>query len=136
MKQFDIPLLSKFYGWPTILIIIGAALLFHSIQSRDTHNIFTGVIVFGIGSHFHGLHNYPSWSDHWAVYIFIVGLAFIIRSVWTREGIITGLALTLIASIFIFSLSLPQWLAFPFKHIHMFWPIAIILLGVYLLRKK
>jgi len=136
MKQFDIPLLANFYGWSTIMIIVGVALLLYSFRTKDAHNIFSGVIVLGIGIHFHGLDNYTFWSNHWAVYILIVGLAFIVRSLWSKEGMMTGIVLTVISSLFIFSWSIPHWLTSPMKHIHTLWPIAIILLGIYLLRKK
>lgn len=138
-KQFDIPFLTPFYGWPTLLMIVGVALLLHSFRTKDGQNIFMGVIILGLGIQFHGQHNYAFWSDHWAIYILIIGIAFIIRAFWTKEGVLTGIILTLLASMFIFSWSLPHWLASPLQslqHIHTLWPIVIIILGIYLLTKK
>lgn len=139
MKQFNVPFLTKFHGWPTILIIIGLALLLHSYRSKDYHNLFSGIVVLGIGVHFHGLHNYSFWPNHWAVYLLIVGIAFLVRSLWTKQDLAIGFISTAIASMFIFSETIPDWFKSPLKflnYIDKLWPIAIIILGIYLLKKK
>src|SRR5699024_1368248 len=109
LKQMKIPILTDFYSWPTLLIIIGIALLIHSYKARDFQHLFTGTVLFGLGIHFHGLKHYSFWINHWAVYLLIVGAGFLIRSLKTKEGLIPGVILSGVSLILIFSVQLPDW---------------------------
>src|SRR5699024_12660446 len=70
--------------------------------------IFTGVLLLGLGIHFHGVENYDFWIDHWSMYTLIAGIAFIIRYLQTHRGLIPGLILIGISIILIFSVTLPN----------------------------
>lgn len=139
LKQLDVPLFAPFLTWPTLLIIIGSALILHSYTTRYYHNLFSGTVVLGLGIHFHGLNNYTTWVDHWAVFPLIVGLAFIVRFLWTKSGFLIGVVLTGVSSLIIFSVAMPPWMQWIYnvtEILEKFWPIAIIVLGFYLLKKK
>lgn len=139
LTQFQIPILRNFYSWPTLLMITGIAFLLHTYRAKDDQNLFTGILILGLGIHFHGLENYPFWIKHWAVYPFIVGIAFIIRYLKTRNGLFIGVLLTGISSIMLFSITIPHWLNWIFDItdlIESFWPVALIIIGVYLLIRK
>ncbi len=138
-KQLEIPIFMNFYSWPTLLMITGIAFLLHSYRAKDYQNLFTGILIFGLGIHFHGLENYSFWIDHWAVYPFIVGIAFIFRYLKTKSGLFVGVILTGISSIMLFSITVPRWFNWIYditSLIENFWAIAIIILGVYLLIRK
>lgn len=139
LRQLKIPILTDFYSWQTLLIIVGLALLIHSYTSKNYQNLFTGTIVLGLGIHFHGVAHYSFWIDHWAVYLLIVGIAFIVRYVNTKSGLFPGVLLIAFAIIMIFSIQLPiwfDWIYIVINFIEKFWPILLIVLGVYLLTKK
>lgn len=139
LKQFQIPILSNFYSWPSLLIITGLAFLLHSHRAKDFQNLFTGIIVLGLGIHFHGLDNYSFWIDHWAVYPFIIGIAFLIRYLGTKSGLFVGVLLTGFSSIMLFSITVPAWFDWIYSVtdvLENFWPIVIIILGIYLLIRK
>lgn len=139
LKQFDLPLLSDFSSWPTLIMLIGIAFLLNSFTTKDYANLFSGVLILGLGIHFHGLNNYSNWIDHWAVYPFIIGIAYLIRFLKTKNGLIPGLLLIGFSSIMIFSITMPSWFNFIYfisDLLERFWPIAIIILGVYILKKK
>lgn len=139
LKQFQIPLFMNFYSWPTLLMITGIAFLLHSHRAKDYQNLFTGILILGLGIHFHGLENYPFWIDHWAVYPFIVGIAFIIRYFKTKSGLFVGVILTGVSSIMLFSITVPSWFNWIYNITDLlenFWAIAIIILGIYLLIRK
>ena len=139
LKQLDLPIFTNFYSWPTILMIIGVAALLHSNSSKDHQNLLSGIIVLGFGIHFHGLSNYNYWVDHWAVYPFIIGIAFIIRFLRTKNGLFIGIILVGFSSLMLFSISIPSWFNWIYSITELFekfWPIAIIVLGIYLLNKK
>lgn len=139
IEQLDLQLFTAFYSWPTFLIIIGVAFLLHSYSTNEHDHIFTGILLLGLGIHFHGLENYDFWFDHWSVYALITGLAFIIRYLQTKKGLIPGAVLVGIALLMIFSVTLPDWFQWIYgvvDFLEAFWPVAVIAFGVYLLKFK
>ena len=109
IRQLDLPIFDNFYSWPTFLMIFGVAFLIHSYSTKEYNNIFTGVLLLGLGIHFHGLENYDFWFDHWSVFALIVGLAFLARFLKTKKGLIPATILIGIALLMIFSVTLPEW---------------------------
>ncbi|SDQ45800.1 hypothetical protein SAMN05216232_1674 [Virgibacillus subterraneus] len=139
LRELRIPIITDFYSWPTFLIIIGLALLIHSYTSKDYQHLFSGTIVLGLGIHFHGIEHYAFWIDHWAVYPMIVGIAFIIRSLRTKKGFLTGLIFTGTSILFMFSVKLPptfNWIYDVTAFLEKFWPVILIGIGIYWLKKK
>jgi len=137
IKQLDLALFQNFYSWPTFLIIIGIAFLIHSYSAKEYNNIFTGVLLLGLGIHFHGLENYDFWFDHWSAYALIVGVAFFIRFLKTTSGLIQAAILVGISLLMIFSVTLPEWFQWIYgvvEFLETFWPVALIAIGVYLLK--
>jgi hypothetical protein len=139
LRQLKLPIFTDFYSWPTILIIIGIALLIYSFQAKDYNSLFSGTLLFGLGIHFHGIKHYGFWIDHWAMYPLIVGIAFLVRYVKTKQGLFPGLILIVLSCIFIFSINIPSW----FNWIHdivdfidVYWPIVLVVIGIYLLKKR
>lgn len=138
LRQLKIPILTNFYSWQTIVIIIGLALLIHSYKTKSYQNIFSGTVILGIGIHFHGLEHYAFWIDHWAVYILIIGLAFLIRYMKTKDGFLYGILLTGLAILLLFPVQLPNWLSWVytlFDFVERFWAVILIIIGIYLLRR-
>ncbi|WP_029268576.1 LiaI-LiaF-like domain-containing protein [Virgibacillus alimentarius] len=139
LKQINLPILSKFNSWPTLLIIVGATLLIHSYAAKDYQNLFSGTLLLGLGVHFHGLIHYSLWIDHWAVYLLIIGIAFLIRFLRTKNGFFSGIILIGVSLCMLFFTNVPDWLDWIYDVIHFletFWSLILIILGVYLLNKK
>lgn len=139
LKQLKIPIFTDFYSWPTLLIIIGAIFILHGYRSREYDNLFTGTIVLGLGINFHGLNHYSFWVEHWAIYPLIIGIAFIVRAFKTNSGMILGLFLTISSLIIISSIQLPSvfsWVYTLIDYIESYWPIVLIIGGIYFLFRK
>lgn len=139
IKQVDLAIFQSFYGWPTVVMIVGLSFLLHSYTVKEVQSLFIGVILFGLGVHFHGLKNYDFWYDHWSIYTLIVGIAFLLRFLQTKSGLIPAIVLITISVIMIFSISLPDWFSGIYgiiEFIETFWPVVLIVIGVLLLRKK
>lgn len=139
LRKLEIPIITDFYSWPTLLIIIGIALLIHSYTSKDYQHLLSGTIILGIGIHFHGVNHYDFWIDHWAVYLLIVGIAFIVRAIRTKRGFLTGAILIGLAIMFIFSFKLPRmfnWIYDVTGILETFWPLLLIVIGIFWLKKK
>lgn len=139
LKQIQFPIITDFYSWPTLLIIVGVAFLLHSYIAKDYDKLFPGVIILGIGIHNHGLRHYSFWIDHWAIYTIIIGLAFLLRYQKAKAGLFPGLILLVLSFIAIFASNQPGWFYWINELmvlLETFWPLALVLLGAYLLFKK
>lgn len=139
LRELRIPIITDFYSWPTFLIIIGLALLIHSYTKKDYQHLLSGTIVLGLGIHFHGIKYYQFWIDHWAVYPMIVGIAFIVRALRTKNGFLTGLILTGLSIFFMFSVRLPpafNWIYDVTAFLEKLWPVILIGIGIYWLKRK
>lgn len=139
LRELKIPIITDFYSWPTLLIIIGIALLIHSYTSKDYQHLLSGTIVMGIGIHFHGLTHYNFWIDHWAIYPLIIGIAFIVRALRTKKGMLTGILISAVSILLIFSIQLPaafNWVYDLTSLLERFWPLILIGVGLYWLKKK
>ncbi|MGP4064915.1 LiaI-LiaF-like domain-containing protein [Oceanobacillus sp. M65] len=139
LRQLKLPIITDFYSWQTIIIIIGLALLIHSYTSKSYHNLFSGSVLLGIGIHLHGIQHYDFWIDHWAVYPLIIGIAFLVRRTKVKQGLFPGVILTAVSILLIFSVSLPPWLDWVYQVIdtlEQFWPVVLIIIGLYLLMKR
>lgn len=139
LRQLKVPILTNFYSWQTIVIIIGLALIIHSYKTKSYQNIFSGIVILGIGIHFHGLEHYSFWIDHWAVFILIIGIAFLVRYTKTKDGFLYGILLSGLAILLLFPIDLPNWLNWIYillDFVEGFWPIFLIIIGIYLLRRE
>lgn len=139
LRQLQVPLLTNFYSWQTILIVIGLAYLLQSYISKDYKNLFPGVIIFGLGIHFHGLEHYTFWVDHWGMYPLIIAIAFLIRFQKTRSGLFPGLLLLAISLFAIFTSNKPGWFTWIDQTVGIlekFWPLVLIVVGAFMLFRK
>lgn len=139
VKQLNFAFFEPFIGWPTVIAIIGIAFLLHSYTANEEGNIFIGVILLGIGIHLHGLQHYDFWYNHWSIYTLIFGIAYLILFFKTKRGLIPSVVLMSVSIIMIFSITLPSW----FKGIYgiidfieTFWPVILIVIGIYFIRKQ
>lgn len=139
LRQLELPIITDFYSWPTLLIIIGLAFLIHSYTSKDYQKLFSGTIILGLGIHFHGVNHYAFWIDDWGVYPLIVGIAFIVRFLKTKKGLMPGLVLIGLSLLIIFAINLPpylNWIYPVLEFLEKFWPIVLIGFGIYFLKRK
>jgi len=139
MDQLNIPFLNNVFTWPTLLVIIGISFLLQGFVGKETQSLFPGTILTGLGIHFHGRELFDFWPDHWAIYTLIVGLAFIIRHQKTKNGIVPGILLLVISFLGLFYDGIIGWMNYIGEAVgwlENFWPVVLIIIGVYLLFKK
>lgn len=139
IKQLELPFFEPLVGWPTLLGIVGTSFLLHSYKTKNKQNIFIGVLLVGFSIHFNGIEYYSFWYDHWAVYTLIVGIAYLISFFSTKKGLVLAVVLISISIIMLFSITLPDWVKPIYgiiDFIETFWPIILIVLGIYFLRTK
>jgi len=139
LQKFNVPFTDTLLSWPVLLSVIGLALIINSLRTKDYDSLLISFIILGIGIHFYGRQNYNFWVDHWAVYLLIVGMAMIFRAYWTKKGLGSGIILSLLAAVFILPLQMPNFLSWMndlSSLIFSFWPVILIVIGLYLLFKK
>ncbi|CQR48047.1 hypothetical protein BN1058_02389 [Paraliobacillus sp. PM-2] len=139
LRQLKLPIITDFYSWPTLLIILGVAFLLHAYMANDYDKLFPGAILLGLGIHFHGIRYYGFWIEHWGVYTLIVGLAFMIRYQKAKSGLFPGLLLIGLSIFAIFASNKPGWFYWinsSMSFLESFWPLTLVVLGLYLLFKK
>lgn len=139
VKQLNLTLFENFYSWSTILMIIGISFLTYSFSTKQFEYIFIGILLLGFGIHFHGLENYSIWLDHWSVYSLIIGISFLGKFIYTKKGLLQAFIFSGIAILVIFSITLPtwfQWIYGVIDFLETFWPVALIAIGVYILKFK
>lgn len=140
LKQLDFPFIEQAFTWPTLLLIIGLAFLAQG-YSGDSDSIFPGVILIGLGIHFHAKVLFAFWPDHWAVYPLIISVAFLLKYQKTKDGLVSGLILFIIGILGLFYADIITWMGWigkGVKWLETFWPVALIMAGLYFLfiRKK
>ncbi|MRG88204.1 LiaI-LiaF-like domain-containing protein [Salinibacillus xinjiangensis] len=137
LQDYSIPLLANFHSWPTIIIILGISFLLQSGLGKAKDSMFPGILLLGLGIHFHLLMYYTFWFNHWSVYLLIISLAFILKSAKGQRGL--GFILLAISIISILLYSKPSWLH-NFKPSFIdglpLLPIILIGLGIYMLFNK
>jgi hypothetical protein len=115
--------------WPALLIILGSGfiILFFQRQQQDIPMIWLGSFIATLGLFFYYL-NYAGWKrlgHDWPVFLAIVGLSFLLVSVFKRKMVYILSALLFITLFLIFFLV--------FTISSKFWPLSLLILGVDLL---
>lgn len=139
LRELRIPFFVDLYSWQSFPIVIGIGIIIHSYTTKTYQNLFIGTLLFGIGIHLHGVKHYSFWIDDWSVYFIIIGLAFIIRYTKTKKGFFLGLFSILLGLLFLFSEQLSiytSWLEPIVSLLERFWPVLLILLGMFMLKRK
>jgi|SRR5690625_2244163 len=139
IKQLNFSFFEIFHLGSSFLMIVGISFIIYSFKVNELEHIFIGVLLTGIGLHFHGLENYSFWFNHWAMFILIIGLAYLIRFFYTKKGLLQAIIFLGISLLVIFSISLPksfQWIYNIIDFLETFWPVALIGIGLYLLNFK
>lgn len=134
LQNYNVPFINSLFSWPSILLIIGLAFLFQAYIGKEYQSIFTGIILVGLGIHFHGLQLFKFWPDHWAMFTLIIGIAFLFRYSKTKqEGLIPGIILLLISLVAFMYKEFIHIFGSVYGYIENFWPVLLIIAGVYLL---
>lgn len=136
LQQANIILFDQFYTWPTLMAIVGLAFLVQAYRGNDYNSILPGVILFGFGIHLHIVGRLSIWPDHLGAFILIIALAFLLRYQKTGTGLFHGILFLILAALLLFYEQISNWLATletGLVIVWKFWPVALILIGIYLL---
>jgi hypothetical protein len=136
--RMNFDLIQPYLTWPTLIIIIGLALLLQASSGKDSASIFSGVFLTGLGIHFHAVTKIASWPEPLQMITLLTGIAFLIQYKKAKEGLIPGLLLTILSLWFIFFNNNTPSVQNIFARVENLWPIVLMIVGAYFIffRKK
>jgi hypothetical protein len=135
-QQTNISLFAEFMTWPTLLMIVGVAFLYQGYGGKDYESILPGVLLTGFGFHFHVMNRLSIWPDTIGAFILIIALGFLLRYQKVGNGLFQGILFLALAGLLLFSDQIMGWFGLlenKIASVATLWPIALILIGVYLL---
>ncbi|GIN94326.1 hypothetical protein J6TS1_01960 [Siminovitchia terrae] len=142
LQQYNIQILQDLYSWPTLVIIIGCGFLAQGYLGKDHEAILPGVVLTGMGIHFHIANRLEMWQDFAGVFLLLVAVGILLTYVKTGAGLMMGILFLAAASLLLFFDRLTNWAAENGHDISLlskFWPFFFIIAGGYFLflqRKK
>jgi len=136
LNELHMSIAAKVYTWPVLLILIGAALLTESALSQDHSNLLASYILITLGIHFYVSEQIPFWPTNISMVVFMVAISFLLSARKAKSGFFQGGILLIIAILMMFSdrlkLFLPK-VEDGVNYLTTFWPILLLLVGLYLL---
>ncbi|AYE49049.1 hypothetical protein OEA_04455 [Priestia megaterium NCT-2] len=136
LNELHMSIAAKVYTWPVLLILIGAALLTESALSQDHSNLLASYILITLGIYFYVSEQIPFWPTNISMVVFMVAISFLLSARKAKSGFFQGGTLLIIAILMMFSdrlkLFLPK-VEDGVNYLTTFWPILLLLVGLYLL---
>ncbi|AQU76003.1 LiaF transmembrane domain-containing protein [Priestia megaterium] len=136
LNELHMSIAAKVYTWPVLLILIGAALLTESALSQGHSNLLASYILITLGIHFYVSEQIPFWPTNISMVVFMVAISFLLSARKAKSGFFQGGTLLIIAILMMFSdrlkLFLPK-VEDGVNYLTTFWPILLLLVGLYLL---
>ncbi|WP_270179481.1 LiaI-LiaF-like domain-containing protein [Alkalihalobacillus sp. CinArs1] len=137
VQTLSLPISEQITSWQIILILIGVAMIIQGLISKEGALLFPGVLILGLGVHFYFVNKLALWPNTWGMYSLILSVAYLATYYKTKKsGLIPGLLLLALSIIELLYTGFQLWLASTFSFVGQFWPLALILIGVYLVVKK
>jgi hypothetical protein len=140
LQQLAIGFLLPLLTWPTLVIIFGVAFLAQGYSERVYESILPGVIMTGIGLHFHLAGKLAFWPNHTiGMFVLILSIGFFLRLQKVGTGAFAAVLFLILAFMLLFYDKMAAYLGFLQNGVSLiwkFWPVLIILVGLYFLFRK
>jgi len=139
IAQLEFSFFDKLNGLHTIIGIIGICFIIFSQTKNAPIHLLIGTFLVGISIHLYGLLHINGWIDYWAIYLLLLSISFLLYYLQTKKQLVTGLTFASISLLFIISKQLPnifQPIHFVIEFVNTFWPVALLIFGVFFIRKN
>ncbi len=133
-KQWAVPFIGEMDPLPAFLLIIGIGFL---LQRKEPYALFSGIVICGIAVHYYASGTINNWPAIWVIYLLSIGIGFILQYNKTKQsGLWLGAALTILALLSLFAGNATGIMGEIVSYTERFWPVILILVGGYLMKKK
>jgi hypothetical protein len=140
LEQLEMTVFQQFLTWPTLLIIVGIAFLGQAYSAKDYEAILPGVIMTGFGLQFHLVNYFAFWPHNTiGMLILIISLGLFLRFLKVNNGLLQAFLFLVIAVLLLFYDKIAGYFGLLQNGISIvwkFWPILLIVGGIYFLLKK
>lgn len=140
LQQMGITIFREFFTWPTLLLIVGIAFLGQGYSAGDSEAILPGVIMTGFGLHFHLAGVVSFWPNNTiGMLILIISIGFFLRFQKTNSGLFQAFLFLIIAVLLLFYDKVTGYFGLLQNGMNIvwkFWPVLLIVVGIYFLLKK
>ncbi|MBU8916651.1 hypothetical protein BGM25_11500 [Bacillus sp. FJAT-29953] len=140
LQQIGMTLFPAFFTWPTLMIIVGIAFLGQSYSGNDSEAVLPGVIMTGFGLHFHLAGHVSFWPQNTiGMLILIISIGFFLRFQKTGSGLFQAFLFLIVAVLLLFYDKIAGYFGLlqnGMSLVWKFWPVLLILIGIYFLFKK
>jgi hypothetical protein len=140
LQQINMTIFQQFFSWPTLLIIVGIAFLGQGYTAKDYESILPGVIITGFGLHFHLVNHLAFWPHNTiGMLILIISFGFFLRFQKVNNGLFQAFLFLIIAVLLLFYDKIAGYFGLlqnGMSIIWKFWPVLLIVVGIYFLLKK
>lgn len=134
LQHLDIVQFEQLTDWPSLLIIVGFALLSQGYLGKESEMIFPGVVLLGFGVHFYVIEYLKIWPDHIGVFLLIISLGLLLKHQKTGNGLSQGLLFLIMAVGLLFEDRILDWFGFiedKAQSVWQYWPIFLIVFGMF-----
>ena len=138
LRSIDFPPLQPYYSWETLSILLGLAFLLQSRLGGQADFLLPGVIFTGYGIHQYIAGKLAYWPDEQVVIFLLIGLGFLLIYLKKGVGKGAGILFIIISALLIFYEQILDFLDVSnyAEIVSSYWPVALILTGLYILYKK
>ncbi|MEH7332685.1 DUF5668 domain-containing protein [Neobacillus drentensis] len=140
LQQAGITIFQQFFTWPTLIIIVGIAFLGQGYRANEHEAILPGVIMTGFGLHFHLAGHVSFWPTNTiGMLILIISIGFFLRFQKTNTGLFQAFLFLILAVLLLFYDKIAGYLGLlqnGMSLVWKFWPVLLIVVGIYFLLKK
>ncbi|WP_042354877.1 LiaF transmembrane domain-containing protein [Bacillus rubiinfantis] len=140
LQQAGITLILQLPVWNVLLIIIGFACLGQGYLANDAEFILPGVIMFAFGVHFQLASKLDFWPDnHMGIMLFIISIGFFLRFQRTNSSLSPAFLFLIISVILLFYDQIGSYfgiLQSSASFVWKFWPVLLIVVGIYFILKR
>lgn len=140
LQQINMTIFQQFFSWPTLLIIVGIAFLGQGYTAKDYESILPGVIITGFGLHFHLVNHLAFWPHNTiGMLILIISFGFFLRFQKVNNGLFQAFLFLIIAVLLLFYDKIAGYFGLlqnGMSIVWKFWPVLLIVVGIYFLLKK
>ncbi|GIN71094.1 putative membrane protein YsxD [Bacillus sp. J14TS2] len=136
LQYYQLSLFQGFYSWPTLFVIVGIAFLVNGYAGKDYSFIFPGVLLTGIGLHFHITQHLAVTIDISGIFLLLISIGLFLTYVKTGNGLFQGILFLAISLLLLFFDKLKEGLlknGQSIAWIDQAWPYLFIVFGLYFL---